>query len=248
MQTAASWASTLAFLGALVALLLTAAAGPGYRLDAIGLGTAFQLIQWSVFAAGFVIVMAVVWGVTGWLGSHLRDWGTIVISVIIAGAVAFFPLAMRAKAAAVPMIHDISTDTANPPAFAAALAERLADNASNPPEYDAAAAEPTRTFYRDLQSMRFAKPVNEVFAESVRTAEALGWKITQTAVSEGRIEASETSFWFGFTDDVVIRVVQDGELAKVDVRSKSRVGRSDLGANAERIRRFRDALARRLGG
>jgi len=65
--------------------------------------------------------------------------------------------------------------------------------------------------------------------------------------AEGRIEANTTSMLYGFTDDVVVRVVADGAGSKVDVRSKSRVGRSDLGQNAKRIRAFLRELQAKLG-
>jgi uncharacterized protein (DUF1499 family) len=63
----------------------------------------------------------------------------------------------------------------------------------------------------------------------------------------GRIEANETTRWFRFTDDVVIRVAPDGAGSRVDVRSVSRVGRSDFGVNAGRIRAYTAALKARAG-
>jgi uncharacterized protein (DUF1499 family) len=72
-------------------------------------------------------------------------------------------------------------------------------------------------------------------------------KVVDANAAEGRIEATHTSMLYGFTDDVVVRVVADGTGSKVDVRSKSRVGRSDLGQNAKRIRVFLRELQAKLG-
>jgi uncharacterized protein (DUF1499 family) len=71
----------------------------------------------------------------------------------------------------------------------------------------------------------------------------MGWEIAEADAAAGRIEATDTTFWFGFKDDVVIRIrpAEDGG-SIVDIRSKSRVGMSDVGANAARIRAFRDRL------
>ena len=74
----------------------------------------------------------------------------------------------------------------------------------------------------------------------------MGWEIVATVPLEGRLEATATTFWFGFKDDVVVRIRRAGPVTAVDVRSKSREGRSDLGRNAERIREFRNALLARL--
>ncbi|HQX74726.1 MAG TPA: DUF1499 domain-containing protein, partial [Thermoflexales bacterium] len=69
-------------------------------------------------------------------------------------------------------------------------------------------------------------------------ARSLGWQIHHTDAARGMLEASETTFWFGFTDDIVIRVRPHHEGSRIDLRSVSRVGRGDLGANARRILRF----------
>ena len=71
---------------------------------------------------------------------------------------------------------------------------------------------------------------------------SLGWEIVSVSENEGRIEATATTFWFGFKDDVVIRVREDSGGTRIDLRSVSRVGGGDLGANAARIRAFIDAI------
>jgi len=66
----------------------------------------------------------------------------------------------------------------------------------------------------------------------------MGWRVVSSAPAEGRLEASDTTRWFGFTDDIVVRVTAAPNGSRIDVRSASRVGRSDLGVNARRIRAF----------
>jgi uncharacterized protein (DUF1499 family) len=81
-----------------------------------------------------------------------------------------------------------------------------------------------------------------VFARAVEAARALGWEIVAAVPADGRLEATDRTRWFGFRDDVVVRVRPDGAGTRVDIRSVSRVGRSDLGTNARRIRAFVEAL------
>ena len=75
----------------------------------------------------------------------------------------------------------------------------------------------------------------------------LGWEIVAAEPDRGRIEATATTFWFRFKDDVVIRLTPRGYGTYVDVRSKSRIGGGDMGANANRIRRFLQRLTEDVG-
>jgi uncharacterized protein (DUF1499 family) len=97
--------------------------------------------------------------------------------------------------------------------------------------------------YADIQTFRSPLPKGELFDQALAAAEAQGWEIVATSRDEGRIEATDTTLWFGFKDDVVIRVVaEETGGSKLDIRSMSRVGKSDLGKNADRIRKFLAAL------
>jgi len=86
-------------------------------------------------------------------------------------------------------------------------------------------------------------PAAQAFTAAVQTAEALGWEVVAADPVAGRLEATDTTFWFGFKDDIVVRIRSQPDGSRVDVRSVSRVGRSDVGTNARRIREF----LRRLG-
>jgi uncharacterized protein (DUF1499 family) len=88
-------------------------------------------------------------------------------------------------------------------------------------------------------------PADQAFEKVKDAARTMGWEVVAVVPGEGRIEATATTAWIGFKDDVVIRVTgNDGDI-RVDMRSKSRVGRGDAGMNARRIREFRDKLVAR---
>ena len=87
------------------------------------------------------------------------------------------------------------------------------------------------------------------YEAALATAREMGWTVSTASPEAGMFEATATSFWFGFKDDVVVRVTDTGlESARVDVRSVSRVGVSDLGANAARIEAFSENLRDSVGG
>ncbi|MDJ0656057.1 MAG: DUF1499 domain-containing protein [Xanthomonadales bacterium] len=229
----------------LLALVIAAAQGPGYRLGWWGLSTVFRTVYPLVVGLG---ALAVVMGIiTALLRVRYRFKGIALALVgIIAGAAgAAVPVSMRHVAGQLPVIHDITTSTVDPPAFVA-IAPLRAD-ASNPVEY---AGEPVasqqRDAYPDLQTIRIRQPREQVFEAALAVVAELGWELHASVADEGRIEATERTLWFGFYDDVVIRIRGTDSVTEVDVRSKSRVGQSDLGVNAKRIRIFRDLLLSRV--
>ena len=148
----------------------------------------------------------------------------------------------------VPAIHDVSTDLADPPAFQ--TLKLRADNLDNIPGADDAklrSLTPLQRWavvhqkdYGDIRSVRSNEPVPMVIAKAERLAKARGWDVAVSLPEEGRFEATETSAFFQFKDDVVLRVrpSETGEGSIVDMRSVSRVGVSDLGMNAKRVRAF----------
>ena len=158
-----------------------------------------------------------------------------------------------------PPIHDIQTDWDNPIVFPDAVIKERAANKwnpirDNPVVPDAVAGRWPKAAgrsFRELQEEAYSKsnlkpvivPVEAVVAleAAIEVAKDLGWKIESVDQERGLIHATETSTWYGFTDDIAIRVKQNGEKgSRVDVRSVSRIGISDLGANADRIKVFID--------
>lgn len=157
------------------------------------------------------------------------------------GALLATVLAVSARGGAgVPPINDITTDLADPPAFASDPAGEGRDMAY-PPDF----VPQVRAAYADLAPIRVSSDAARALALAEQTARSLGWEVVAVDAGAGTLLARETSRIFRFVDDVVVRVrASEGGGAVVDVRSKSRDGRGDLGANAARIRRFAEALPR----
>jgi uncharacterized protein (DUF1499 family) len=159
------------------------------------------------------------------------------IGVSVLGATA---LAARPGLGA-PPINDITTDPDDPPQFDALLRE--GPNAGRDMSYPGAEfATAQRAGYPDLAPISVATTASDTFAAATRAMEGFGWKIVREDPTNGLIEATDTSRVFRFVDDIAVRIRPQATGSRVDVRSKSREGRGDLGANAARIRRLRDAL------
>jgi len=139
-----------------------------------------------------------------------------------------------------PQIHDITTDTEDPPRFI--RADEMRGDAANTLALKPEAIELQRAAYPDLQTLRTSLSIDGAFDRAVRVARELGWEIYHEDKNAGFIEAVDTTRIMAFKDDVVIRVRGDAQGAYLDLRSVSRVGRGDIGANAARIRRFIEAF------
>ena len=187
-------------------------------------------------------------------GQGLR---TGVIAVIIGAVVAFIPLRImwEARSSNYPAIHDITTDTEHAPEFVAIVSLRGED--ANSIEYDDKYlpknnlaglyggkhfSEVQSEFYPDIKTVLVGTTLNQAFEKALSIAKEQGWEIVAAVVEDGRIEATDTTFWFGFKDDVVIRLEDKGEFTQLDIRSSSRIGMSDVGVNAKRIRSFLSAF------
>jgi len=148
------------------------------------------------------------------------------------------------SAGPVPAINDITTDPDDPPVFVAAT--ELPGNQGRDLSYPVAFAAVQRgaEVYADLDTLELGVAPAEAFARVDAAARILGWEVTRSDPEAGVLEATETSTVFRFVDDVVVRVRPANGGSEIDVRSKSRVGRGDVGANAARIRRFFEAVAK----
>lgn len=139
-----------------------------------------------------------------------------------------------------PPINDITTDLEDPPAFAPA--SQVADYAGRDMGYPPEFVEVVRASYPDLKPLETPTPADETYARALAAAESLGWTIVARDEAARTFDAREATALFRFVDDVTVRVREQGTGARVDVRSKSRDGRGDLGANAKRIERLLSAL------
>lgn len=233
----------LVLIAALVALLLLLLAGPGTRLELWDFRFGFTLMRWAVYLGAGSAVAALILVIIPKLRAGRA--GMLVMSLLLGLGVAAVPAWQLSQVRSLPLIHDITTDFVDPPAFRAILVLRA--DASNPPEYQGEEiASQQREAYPDIRPLMIDTYPAIAFEHALETARGMGWEIVAVDPERGLIEATDTTFWFGFKDDVVIRVLAEGEGSRVDVRSKSRVGLSDVGANAARIRAFMGRLNDRL--
>lgn len=235
----------LAFAMAIVASAALLSAGFGTRLGLWRFTTGFKIMEWSAFG-GIATMLVSIAALVILRKKSSRSGRVPAIVALLAGLIVFaVPLYMLHSARNVPPIHDITTDTDNPPAFVAALPLRA--KAVNGAAYEGSeVARQQQQAYPDIKPVQFNQPPAQVFDAALASAKSLGWKIIAAVPIEGRIEANDTTFWFGFTDDIVIRIAASGTGARLDIRSESRVGHGDVGTNARRIRKFLGTLADRV--
>ena len=243
MPSMATWLSRLAFLLALSSAVVAILAGFGSRTGWWHFRTGFQILTWAAYGGlgsgivGFVGCFAALW--RGQRSAALLALLSLIVGLVVVG----LPWHMKRTAQRVPPIHDITTDTDDPPRFAAILP--LRKDAPNSVDYEGPkTAALQHKAYPDIQPVILRIPSQQAFTQALQAAEAMGWDIVARNPAEGRIEATDTTLWFGFKDDIVVRIQARGDESRVDVRSVSRVGKSDVGTNAQRLR----AYVRRLSG
>jgi uncharacterized protein (DUF1499 family) len=225
--------STTGLVVALGAGIAQAFAGPGRQLGYWDYSFGFKILEWGAYA-GLVAVGASLIGVFfAWGMARPRLITIGVFGVILGALIAYWPWALNKSFRAAPPLYDITTDTANPPRFVAAL--ELRKGARLPAEYPANFANQQKEAYPDIKPMLRKEPPEQAFARALRAAHAMGWNVHTVVPAEGRIEAVAKTLWFGFEDDVVIRVTTVEGGSRIDVRSTGRLGRRDGGANAKRV-------------
>ncbi|HTN34673.1 MAG TPA: DUF1499 domain-containing protein [Marinobacter sp.] len=221
------------------AALLMVAAGPAYKAEWIALGTSFT---WLRQGAQLALAAALLGLITLVIGAICRRWRPALAGVLVSAAVVALiavPMQMKQRAQSVPPIHDITTDTENPPAFIALAAIR--EKAPNEVDYPGEeTARQQKAAYPQLKPITLNMPLANAMNAAKAIILARGWEIAAT--TNNTIEATATTRWFGFKDDVVIRMAEADQGVKIDMRSASRVGKSDIGTNAERIQLFLEDL------
>lgn len=221
--------------------LLAAGTGP----IAVHAGIALPVHGLAIFLAGLLlgligfllgaIALVVTRGSTGiqrsraWIGTSL---GLLLVIMLLVAA---------SPGRGLPRINDITTDFDDPPAFAAAARESA--NQDRDLSYPASFAAAQREAYPDIKPILLQVSPADAFVRAQRAAGELGWKPIYSDPVAGVFEAQEVSATFLFVDDIVVRVRPEGEGSRIDVRSKSRDGKGDLGMNAKRIRAFAKSVA-----
>ena len=240
-----SWAALALSVGGL-AVALVAAVGSG--AGAWSFMTGFGILRYAFFAAiagGLLAIIAFFMARRGGLHTGRLN----LLALIIALAFGGYLMSQIATARQVPAIHDATTDLVDVPQFAALKVR--ADNLENIPDDgrpELTALDPEsrwkaihRESYGDLRALRLPLSVGETTTRAEALARARGWEVARADRQAGIVEATATTLFFRFKDDVVIRIRADparpgGSI--VDMRSISRVGQSDIGVNAQRIRSF----------
>lgn len=225
---------TVAQLGVLFALLVAM------------LGHKFELLSFKLAFLGFVILVLIgaLLGLATLVVSlfskklHVRT-GVLGLALGLGPLIAVFVII--GEGIKVPPIHDISTDVENPPVFTHAYELRgNGENSIDVPAVEVRAQQ--AAYYTDLAPIALSVQPAEAFDKALAVTEQLGWAVVYKAKDELRFEAVAETALFGFKDDVVVRVQASENGSVVDVRSVSRVGQSDLGANAKRITAFTHAM------
>ncbi|GAB1264160.1 DUF1499 domain-containing protein [Aurantivibrio infirmus] len=244
-----------------IAALLTLALGLGFAISTIvaplGVWTGmwdfrkgFSILRWTNANANWfvyaclalsfaVITLAFV------TKNRIRGVAAMTILGTLAAAIAWYiPESFRpAGTAVIPPIHDITTNPDAPEVFVAvvplrATASNSLDYGSGPNMTAEKLAQLQGEAYPQIKPQLYSDSLNAVHQKALKVVEDMGWELVASVPEEGRIEATDTTFWFRFKDDVVIKLTQKGEQVELNARSVSRVGVSDVGKNSARLTEF----------
>lgn len=227
--------SIVVFSAALLLVAATVYAIAGSRNGLVDYRSAFTLLRQIAQVGAGVLIASVVVLAFAWRarqGVGFAATATIVLALLV-GTMALNEAAPPPGA----LINDITTDLEDPPRFEAVVP--LRPEGSNPIEYGGAeVAANQRSVHPEVQPILSDLPTEQAFQRALEVAEDLGWDVVEADAAAGIIEAVDTTAFFRFKDDVVVRVRAEGTGSRVDLRSRSRVGLSDLGKNAARIVEF----------
>jgi len=244
---AAGWS---AYLGALAIPLLIIAA-IGRRYDLIDTPATFAVMAVGFLSAGLAVVAALAAFVMIWL-SGARGGGAAMRGLVLGLVVLALPAYGAWKVVTEPRLNDISTDVADPPSLAAAVRDRGPGDAPIA-GFGTAQAALQQQAYPDIVPRHYPVSTARVFAEAESIVADRGWRVLDAKAPDdkdpgGTIVAVAETTVFGFSQDVAIRMVEDGDGTRVDMRSAARTAAHDLGADAERIRDFFGDLDTALEG
>jgi uncharacterized protein (DUF1499 family) len=229
------------FFIALTAGLAALLSGPGTNYGLWDYRTGISVLRWAAYGGVAAAALSLIGLIASLRIVIVKGFLWALLGVIVGSFLAGLMLHWKQVAESVPRIHDITTDTTSPPEFVALLRLRKSDE--NSPAYGGGeVAVRQLKAYPDIIPLMLPVPSDQAFERALAVARRLGWQIIDADKTTGRIEAVATTFWFGFKDDIVIRLRQKDSGSRVDIRSESRVGVSDLGKNAERIRKFLKAM------
>ena len=225
----------LSVLLGLASITLLAASVWGFRAGSWPWPRAYDLAGWGAWAAGTGVLVALV-GLVVWLRRKRGSAGAVLLGLMLSLPVTGLGVAFEIAARTTPPINDISTDTDDPPVFWFT---------ATPSDYPAPNAAPQRAAYPEVLPLDLPASFDQAFAAALALVEAHGWAVLSADPAESQIEAIARSRLFGFEDEVVIRVTEIDTGTRIDMRSRSRLGQIDRGANARRIEAFLSDLETR---
>jgi uncharacterized protein (DUF1499 family) len=234
---------------ALFAFGLIVAAAFLFRLFSLPTPAAFNLIMLAMGVAVLSIVFATVAAIVIWQTGR-PGTARVLFAVCLSVVLLSLPLLYTMWVRDYPVLNDLTTDFDNPPAFTAIAALRgPGDNRVT--YHRKRLAEEQANAYPDIRPMQIARPADEAYALVVDAVKRLKMEIVRDdppddAGKPGEIEAVDRTLVLGFYEDIAIRVTGDEESARVDIRSASRFGRGDMGANAEGIRELFNEIQARV--
>jgi uncharacterized protein (DUF1499 family) len=241
LSRAAIWSTRIASFAIVVTIYGVMVVRGGQHgapgLAALGSGFALALLT---------LITALVGGVMIW-NRGLKGSRRILLATVIGLAILSAPAWLAFKVMTLPKLNDVSTDIDEPPSFSRSRAVLAARNGHVPVERERASRLPQREAYQRITPIITELPAEEAFDIALKAARNLGWQVIEGMVPGGRsgigrIEAIATTRILRFTDDITIRVRPRVDGSRIDIRSVSRLGEHDLGANAARILAFADEV------
>jgi hypothetical protein len=218
------------------------ASGAGYRTEMWQLEPAFRIlgVGAAVASVGLVLSIAALASTGGRRGQRavLVLLASLIVGLVSVGT---FASCYRTAKYAAP-IHDVSTDTDDPPTYEAlkSVRERTPYGLAY---RGAAIAALQHAAYPDIKPARLTTPPYEAYRRALIVARSMGWELARTDSVAFRIEGTATTPWYGFKDDIVIRIRPDSSGSRVDVRAASRLAEGDAGTNAALVRRYLAGLS-----
>jgi uncharacterized protein (DUF1499 family) len=236
-----TWLATLARRLAIFSLPVIALSVALHRLGLLEYEVAYVAFTAGLAVALLATIVAIAAFVVIW-NEGLRGLGRAIAAFVIGVAVIAWPLYEIARSSTLPAISDVTTDFSDPPRFIAVASAR--PSGANPVAYPGeAAASRQREAYPAVQPFEADMNPDEAFNIALSIVERRGWRVLDSVTPrggqrEGRIEAVALTLIMGFREDVSIRIRNSGNLVRIDMRSASRYGTHDFGANARRIESF----------
>jgi uncharacterized protein (DUF1499 family) len=214
-----------------------ASSGLGYRLGGWPVDTALRISEWAVYGAALGLLVSVIGAILSRPGARQRGFLLSLLGIVASLPVVALAAQWEYAARTYPPVNDISTDTEDAPVFW---------DMPNPTEYPGAKTVAVqRAAYPDLVPLILSIPPDRAYALALALTREKGWEVVADEPKDGRIEAVDRSFLYGFPDEITIRIAASNSGARVDLRSRSRIGRIDRGVNAKCISVFLAALKER---